>query len=164
MKERELLNSSTIVFQQIRTSERLGLFRCPPPPPEFARQKSKMPDNHSIIRHFLYPDPGSNRDGFYSTGVWDQRVYRFRHLGFCGAKLYKLFVLCKFLIIFLSLLRSTPRLKQTGVGRVVGNHHRQRDADKSTCRQGKATERFGNISNKNRRFLLISPIFYQISI
>ena len=30
---------------------------------------------------FLYPDPGSNRDGSESTGVWDQRVYRFRHLG-----------------------------------------------------------------------------------
>ena len=57
MKERELLNSSTIVFQQIKTSERLGLFRCPIFCSEFARQKSKMPDNHDY-QAFPVPRPG----------------------------------------------------------------------------------------------------------
>ena len=32
----------------------------------------------------VYPEPGSNRHGSESTGVWDQRVYQFRHPGvFC---------------------------------------------------------------------------------
>ena len=29
----------------------------------------------------MYPEPGSNRHRGEPTGVWDQRVYRFRHLG-----------------------------------------------------------------------------------
>ena len=34
-----------------------------------------------ITRGIAYPEPGSNRHGSESTGVWDQRVYQFRHLG-----------------------------------------------------------------------------------
>ena len=32
---------------------------------------------------FQYPEPGSNRHRGEPTGVWDQRVYRFRHPGWC---------------------------------------------------------------------------------
>jgi hypothetical protein len=31
--------------------------------------KGKTLDNQSIIKGLKYPDPGSNRDGCYSTGV-----------------------------------------------------------------------------------------------
>ena len=41
-----------------------------------------------------YPEPGSNRHGSESTGVWDQRVYQFRHLGFCVAKVKQFCELC----------------------------------------------------------------------
>ena len=40
------------------------------------------------ISFYSYPDPGSNRDGSESTGVWDQRVYRFRHLGITNTSLF----------------------------------------------------------------------------
>lgn len=35
----------------------------------FIPNKTKTADNQMIISCFEYPDPGSNRDGFYSTGV-----------------------------------------------------------------------------------------------
>ena len=50
-------------------------------------QKSKhsIPLLHKKRRHFYlrfsYPEPGSNRHSLAATGVWDQRVYRFRHPG-----------------------------------------------------------------------------------
>ena len=59
----------------------------------------------------MYPDPGSNRDGFYSTGVWDQRVYRFRHLGFSGAKIVHLFDIHKSFPNFITI--DSPRKTST---------------------------------------------------
>ena len=34
-----------------------------------------------IAESFAYPEPGSNRHILSDIGVWDQRVYRFRHPG-----------------------------------------------------------------------------------
>ena len=48
-----------------------------------------------------YPDPGSNRDGSESTGVWDQRVYQFRHLGvLASAKVIYFFISAKYFSAF----------------------------------------------------------------
>ena len=47
----------------------------------------KKPLDQFVKRLSWYPDPGSNRDGSESTGVWDQRVYRFRHLGIVVSRL-----------------------------------------------------------------------------
>ena len=41
-----------------------------------------------VVELNSYPEPGSNRHGSESTGVWDQRVYRFRHLGFSAVQRY----------------------------------------------------------------------------
>ena len=56
----------------------------------FCKNKKKplqTVDNQLVEGISLYPDPGSNRDGSESTGVWDQRVYRFRHLGIYETKI-----------------------------------------------------------------------------
>ena len=41
----------------------------------------KKSEKDLILSPTWYPEPGSNRHGSESTGVWDQRVYQFRHLG-----------------------------------------------------------------------------------
>ena len=48
--------------------------------------KIKSAENQMINCWLKYPEPGSNRHGSESTGVWDQRVYQFRHLGISGCK------------------------------------------------------------------------------
>ena len=126
-----------------------------------------MPDNHDY-QAFPVPRPGIEPGWILLH--WCVRPARLPipPSGLLRCKVIQTICLVQifnhFFVIFALDTPPEGDLKQTGVGRVVGNHHRQRDADKSTCRQGKATERFGNISNKNHRFLLISPIFYQISI
>ena len=35
----------------------------------------------TIFIKLKYPGPESNRHGIATIGVWDQRVYQFRHLG-----------------------------------------------------------------------------------
>ena len=48
-----------------------------------APAKGKRKKRKISSSSFSYPEPGSNRHRGEPTGVWDQRVYRFRHLGFC---------------------------------------------------------------------------------
>ena len=50
----------------------------------FQPQKIKSLDiviYQGFISSEKYPEPGSNRHSITATGVWDQRVYQFRHPG-----------------------------------------------------------------------------------